>query len=109
MDEGFTCIWKYEVSVGREMEFETLYGPKGAWARFFEKSSQYLGTDLLRDRGKEPDCVGYLTIDRWQSEDAYRAFLREHPEEYAALDREGDRLTTSETCLGEFVPVASGS
>jgi len=108
MNEGFAYIWKFDVRAGREDEFETLYGPQGAWARFFEKSSQYLGTDLLRDLGREGGYVGYVTIDRWKSEDAYRSFVREHPDEFAALDREGERLTARETCLGEFVPVVAG-
>ncbi len=60
-------------------EFERLYGPEGEWAGFFRSGSGYVGTELLRDletRGR------YLLIDRWESREAYQAFVEEHREEY---------------------------
>jgi hypothetical protein len=99
MSMEFVYIWWYEVREGRELEFETLYGPDGGWAHLFRKSVQYLGTDLLRDRDKER---GYVTIDRWESESAYRGFVVEHRDEFAELDRQGEQFTTKETPLGEF-------
>jgi heme-degrading monooxygenase HmoA len=99
MDAGFVYIWSYDVREGRELEFEKLYGSDGDWARFFGKSGEYLGTELLRDPARK-GC--YLTIDRWRSEAAYRAFVAEHRQEFSSLDREGDALTTKETRLGEF-------
>ena len=55
--------------------FEHAYGPEGEWAQFFRSGRGYVGTELLRDVG-EPDR--YLVIDRWESSEAYNAFVAEH-------------------------------
>jgi heme-degrading monooxygenase HmoA len=59
--------------------FEQAFGPEGEWAQFFRQGRGYIGTELLRDvetRGR------YLVIDRWESADAYNAFVAGHREEY---------------------------
>ena len=98
---GFAYIWTYEVQEGREADFERLYGPNGSWAQFFRKSPQYLGTDLLRDRDKKGR---YVTVDRWVSQEAHRAFVSEHREEFAELDGQGEKLTKNEALIGNFTP-----
>ena len=104
MGAGFVYIWMYHVREGCELDFETLYGPDGGWAQLFRKSAQYLGTDLLRDRSKKRR---YVTVDRWISETSHREFVSEHGEEFAELDRKGERLTTKETRIGDFDVVRS--
>jgi heme-degrading monooxygenase HmoA len=79
--------------------FEAAYGPQGAWAQLFAKSPRYLGTELLRD-AYVPGA--YLTIDRWASEEDFRAFRREHDADYEALDRACDALTGQETRVGAY-------
>ncbi len=96
---GFVYIWMYHVREGCELNFETLYGPAGGWAQLFRKSAQYLGTDLLRDWSKKRR---YVTVDRWISESSHREFVSGHREEFAELDRKGERLTTKETRIGDF-------
>ena len=60
-------------------EFERVYGPDGEWADFFRRGDGYLGTELLRD----VEAPGrYLVIDRWESRDAYQAFVEAHRDEY---------------------------
>jgi hypothetical protein len=44
----------------------------------------------------------YLTIDRWASEDDFRAFRKDHDAEYEALDRACDPLTSRETRIGAY-------
>jgi len=44
----------------------------------------------------------YLTIDRWASEDAFRAFRKDHDQEYETLDRACDELTSSEMRIGAY-------
>jgi heme-degrading monooxygenase HmoA len=44
----------------------------------------------------------YLTIDRWASEEAFRAFRKDHDQEYEALDRSCDALTAKETRIGAY-------
>jgi heme-degrading monooxygenase HmoA len=70
-------VFRYEV---RDQEaFGLAYGPEGEWAQFFRHGRGYVGTELLQDV-EEPDR--YLVIDRWESIEAYTAFLAEHQDEY---------------------------
>jgi hypothetical protein len=47
-----------------------------------------------------------LTIDRWESEEAFRTFRARFANEFERLDSEGEYLTLEETPLGEFGPRA---
>ena len=69
----------FQYDVRDDEEFERVYGPEGEWARFFRTGTGYVGTELLKDI----DLPGrYLVIDRWDSRDAYNAFVAEHRDEY---------------------------
>jgi hypothetical protein len=46
--------------------------------------------------------ASYLTIDRWASEDDFRAFRKDHDQEYEVLDRSCDSLTSRETRIGAY-------
>ena len=70
-------LFSYEVHDAAE--FERVYGPDGEWAEFFRQGRGYIGTELLRD----VEASGrYLVVDRWESADAYNAFIAERREEY---------------------------
>jgi heme-degrading monooxygenase HmoA len=70
-------VFSYEVR--DTAQFEAVYGPEGEWAAFFKNARGYVGTELLRD----VETPGrYLVIDRWESADAYNAFVAERREEY---------------------------
>lgn len=97
--ESFIYVWAYRVAPGSGVEFQQLYGPEGGWVRLFRQAPGYLGTDLYRDRDDEDR---YLTIDRWESEEAFRAFRVRFAEEFERLDNAGEHLTLEETSLGEF-------
>ena len=75
-------VFRYEVRDPEE--FERVYGPDGEWAQFFRRGVGYIGTELLRDV-EEPER--YLVIDRWESAEAYNAFLAEHQAEYLRRSR----------------------
>ena len=92
-------MWEYRVSPENVVEFYKLYGPEGVWVSLFRQGTGYLGTHLLRDRN-DPDR--YITIDRWESEDAFVRFRRAFAEEFESLDRKGEELTLEETPLGEY-------
>jgi heme-degrading monooxygenase HmoA len=62
-------------------EFERVYGPAGEWAAFFRGGAGYVGTELLRDR-EQPGR--YLVLDRWESAEAYNAFVEANRDEYMA-------------------------
>lgn len=95
----YVIVWQFEVQPGQEAGFEQLYGPAGDWMTFFQQFEGFAGTELLRDvhhRGR------YLTIDRWQSHDAYEVMLQDAPDRYRELDLRGDELTRHETRIGAF-------
>ena len=70
-------VFSYQVH--DEPEFERVYGTNGEWAEFFRRARGYIGTELLHDV-EAPSR--YLVIDRWESADAYNAFVAAHRAEY---------------------------
>ena len=95
----FVVVWQFEIAEEKVAAFEAAYSPEGAWAQLFRASSDYRGTELLRD-AYIPGA--YLTIDRWASEEAFRAFRKSHDAAYEALDRSCDELTSCETRIGAY-------
>jgi heme-degrading monooxygenase HmoA len=95
----FVVVWQFEVAEEHIAAFEAAYGPAGEWAQLFRSSPKYLGTELLRD-AYIPGS--YLTIDRWASEEDFRAFRKDHDGQYEALDRKCDALTSRETRVGAY-------
>jgi heme-degrading monooxygenase HmoA len=90
-------VFRYEV---RDPEaFERAYGPEGEWARFFRQGQGYIGTELLHDVD-EPER--YLVIDRWESSEAYNAFLTEHNDEYMRRADESRFHYVQELRFGTF-------
>jgi heme-degrading monooxygenase HmoA len=104
-DAGYTTLWEFTVLPARQAEFERDYGPDGRWVKLFRRAHGYLGSALLRDR---TNPLRYLTVDRWESAEAWQAFKREFGAEYERLDREFEGLTTREAPLGEYAPVGRG-
>jgi heme-degrading monooxygenase HmoA len=95
----FVVVWQFEIAEEKMAAFEAAYGPDGAWAQLFRSSPDYRGTELLRDTYVQGN---YLTIDRWTSEDAFRAFRRDQDGAYEKLDRDCDSLTAREMRIGAF-------
>jgi heme-degrading monooxygenase HmoA len=95
----FVVVWRFEVAEEKIAAFEAAYGADGHWARLFRSSPSYKGTELLRDAY---DSGAYLTIDRWTSEEDFRAFRKEHDADYEKLDRACDALTSRETRIGAY-------
>ena len=95
----FVVVWQFEIAEDKIAGFEASYGPEGAWAQLFRTSPNYLGTELLRD-AYIPGS--YLTIDRWASEEDFRAFRKQHDQDYEAVDRNCDSLTSRETRIGAY-------
>lgn len=95
-------VWEFHVPTGAESEFRRLYGPDGSWVRLFRRGPGHIETLLLRD-ATTPGR--YVTVDRWESAAAYRAFRERFADEYEALDRVCEALTDGEASLGSFVEV----
>lgn len=94
----YTRVWRFRPAPGLEAEFRRVYGRSGAWVDLFQRGAGYLGTKLV---AAEDSTGEYHTIDRWDSEAAWRTFLADHAAEYAALDQLCERLTISETLVCE--------
>ncbi len=100
----FVTVWEYEVRAGAESAFEALYGERGPWVALFRDHAGYLGTQLLHGERQGH----YLTLDRWCSAQDYTAMQLARDPRYAALDAQGDALTTSERHLGSFTAPDAG-
>lgn len=90
-------IWRFRVNHDAIATFERIYGPHGDWAQLFRRCNGYAGTELLKLDGEEPT---YLTIDRWQASADYHAAKAARADDYIALDRACETLTSDETWLG---------
>jgi heme-degrading monooxygenase HmoA len=100
-DSGYATLWTFDVQPDRKAEFEFHYGPEGTWVRLFRRAPGYLGSELLCDLA---NAHRYVTIDRWESREAWQAFRQHFAADYERLDREFEGLTKSESPLGEFAP-----
>jgi heme-degrading monooxygenase HmoA len=65
----------------------------------FRQHPGYIGTSLLQDRANP---LHYVTIDRWQSLEAYQDFRAQCSSQYDKLDRLCQDLTTMEVSLGRL-------
>jgi heme-degrading monooxygenase HmoA len=95
----FLALWEFEVKPGSEEKFEEVYGAGGAWAKLFLQDSQYRGTRLVKDVARERV---YLTLDFWETREAYEKFKRENAAEYERIDKECEGMTVGEKKVGEF-------
>jgi heme-degrading monooxygenase HmoA len=95
----FARIWQFRVPSEKVDEFRALYGLDGEWTKLFRREAGFLGTELLHST-THPNI--FLTIDRWDTVEAWTAFLRVWGEEYAALDRLCQSLIVSEGEIGTF-------
>jgi heme-degrading monooxygenase HmoA len=101
----YVIIWEFQVKAEHVNELEETYSGSGAWARLFRNSNGFVKTELLHD---ESQAHRYVTIDWWRSPQEYEAFLMQWGLEYAAIDRQCERLTEHETLLGKWQTILSG-
>lgn len=95
----FVRIWQFRVHPDKVDEFREIYSPNGAWAELFRREMGFHGTELLHS-ATHPNI--FLTIDNWDSPEAWAAFLRAWGDDYAALERYCEVLTMSEGEIGTF-------
>jgi hypothetical protein len=60
----FVILWQFDIAEDKLAAFEESYGPAGKWAQLFRASSEYYGTELLRDQHVPGR---FVTVDRWSS------------------------------------------
>lgn len=95
----YTYLWEFHVDRTRKDAFERHYGPRGPWVALFRQAPGFIETLLLRDPANP---LRYVTVDRWQSAEAYRTFRSTFAVSYAELDAHCQQLTTKELALGHF-------
>lgn len=80
----FVTLWEFEVKPGCEELFEQAYGPAGDWVQLFRRDARYRGTRLLREVGRERV---FVTVDEWESREAYEKFREEYASSIRRLMR----------------------
>ena len=94
----FKVIWELKVKFKERGKFEQFYDPKGEWVKFFSKSPDYQGTDVL-DSG-EGDGI-FLVIDEWSMEEAFSEFVKSRKADYDLLEEKAN--TASRTKKRIFI------
>jgi len=89
----FVILWHFEVKPGNQQRFQKAYGSEGPWVQLFRRDAHFRGTQLLRDPSRD-SC--FFTVDLWDSETDYRAFLAAHQRDYQLLDSSLQALTRTE-------------
>lgn len=96
----YTIIFEYYVFRGKTNQFTQLYGPDGAWVSLFQKSKNFISTELLTN---PEDPHHFVTIDKWESEEGYFDFLHSHQKQYREIDLQGDTYTYEQRKVGAFL------
>jgi heme-degrading monooxygenase HmoA len=95
----FVILWEFEVKPGSEDRFQNAYGPLGPWARLFQRDPHYRGTLLQRDPTRP---LFYFTIDLWDSETAYQAFLDANRVVYREINDDTEQFTSQQRHILSF-------
>ena len=90
-------VFRYDVR--DPQDFAAAYGPNGEWAQFFRQGVGYIGTELLQD---VDELDRFVVIDRWESADAYNAFVTDHQDEYLQRSDDSRLYYVQELRLGTF-------
>jgi len=101
-----SVVFEYEAEENGADALARAYGRDGEWARFFEGADGYLGTELHVSLEEDHR---FLVVDRWTSAEAYDGFLEANREEYERRSRDAVALYRSETLIGSFERVDSGT
>ncbi|HTX59334.1 MAG TPA: antibiotic biosynthesis monooxygenase [Verrucomicrobiae bacterium] len=92
-------FFRYRVHPAQTRAFEHAYGPAGPWAQLFKCDPGYRRTRLFRHKADEHI---YISIDVWDSKEAYDRFRSEHADEYRRLDAQLAMLKLEEHLLGYY-------
>jgi len=90
----YIIIWQYTVHPSQCESFLEHYHAKGTWAKFFQASAYYFGTELL-----ELEKNDFITVDKWMSKESYEEFLKDNAQQYQELDKRCEGLTQSESLI----------
>lgn len=92
-------FYRYRVHPAQVQAFEHAYGQTGPWAELFKRHPGYIRTRLFKQK---TDSHVYLTIDVWESKEAYDTFRFQNADEYRRLDTQLAMLKLEEHLLGYY-------
>ena len=98
----FLIIWRYVVPPELVDDFVEAYGPDGLWAELFNRSPGFIDVELVAD----DVSGGFVTVDRWQDEAAWREFMVTFRSDYEDLDVRLEPLTDSERLVARGTGLA---
>ena len=101
-ESRYAYIWEYTVRPECVPDFEEAYGPNGPWVGLFRRAWGYVRTELHRDRR---NANRYVTIDYWESVEAWEAFRSSKSSEFEAIDARCEAFTLEEREIGQLDPV----
>jgi hypothetical protein len=105
----YVRVWEYRVPPDLVDRFAAAYGADGAWVRLFARAPGFAGTELF---GAVESTDRFLTVDRWQTEEDWHAFLGTWRKDYDALDDELAGVAAVQSLLAEMTvpdPAASAA
>lgn len=79
----YQIYWELKVRFRDRDKFEAFYEPKGDWVRFFSKSPDYQGTEVLESG--EGDGT-FLIVDVWTTEEAFLAYIQANKAAFDQLE-----------------------
>jgi quinol monooxygenase YgiN len=92
-------MWQFEVKMGREDEFEALYGADGDWTTLNRPTRSYLGSSFLRDQARPSR---YVVIEYWSEMLVYEQHRAYRSDVIASLEERRRALIDSVEPLGVF-------
>jgi heme-degrading monooxygenase HmoA len=92
-------FYRYRVHPAQAPAFEHAYGQHGPWVALFQGKDGYIRSRLFRQKA---DPHIYLTIDVWESKEAYDRFRDENADEYRRIDAHLAMLKLEEHLLGYY-------
>src|SRR3954454_11391367 len=91
--------WLFRPPPEKAAKFALAYGSDGPWAELFGKADGFLGIELLPPA--EPGGW-WMTLDRWESEAAFKTFQETFADRYRALDSALEGVAGEERFVGAF-------
>src|SRR5262245_10347465 len=92
-------MWQFDVTKGREDEFENLYGADGEWTVMNRHTRSYLGSSFLRDQNRPSR---YVLIEYWSEMVVYEEHRAYRTDAVVAFERRRTELVEAVEPLGIF-------
>ena len=92
-------MWQFDVKLGRDAEFEQLYGVDGEWTAMNRHARSYLGSSFLRDQNRPSR---YIVIEYWSEMLVYDQHRVFRSDLIASLEERSRALVDSIEPLGIF-------